>query len=72
MNKRKLVKISDLIEDYVNAYYQEELDRMNSAMKFNPDPNKLYTIYDMNTGEVQYAEKEEENNKKVILIKPRR
>lgn len=72
MNKRKLVKTSDFIQKYINEYYQEELDRIDLVMNSIPDTKTLYAIYDMNTGEVQYAEKNKPNNKKVVLIKPRR
>ena len=72
MSKLKLVKTFNIIEKYVNEYYQEELDRIELVMKSIPDPEKLYAVYDMNTGEVQYIEKEKPINKKVVLIKPRR
>ena len=72
MNKRKLIQTfnDNRLVEYINAYYQEELDRIELVRNSIPDPKKLYAIYDMNTGEVEYAEKEKPNNKRVILIKP--
>lgn len=71
MNKLKLMLIfNNDLEKYVNAYYQEELDRIELVRNSIPDPKKLYVIYDMNTGEVEYVKKEKPNKKKIILIKP--
>lgn len=71
MNKQKLVKIYNVeLIKYINAYYQEELDRIELVRQSIPDPEKLYAIYDMNTGEVQYAEKQTSNNKRIVIIKP--
>lgn len=72
MNKQKLIRIFDdnKLVEYINAYYQEELDRIELVRSSIPDPNKLYAIYDMNTGEVEYAKKEKPNKKRVVHIKP--
>ena len=58
------------LQDYINAYYQEELDRIELVRRSIPDPQHLYAIYDMNTGEVQYAKKEKPSKKRVVHIKP--